>query len=258
MHGINVQQRSKMKDKKHGIYLILLCLTIHTPTHARNISKNGLLFIAIAQGKYKKAAHLLKLGADINATRDVDGNTPLMEAIKEIGQALIEIEASSVMGRLSEAGNLTDDVRVFFRKFFVSLMLAYFCNNTRQELNRQDDTNQPVLTLVKNLVNSFFPTVEQAAIMWCIYSFIDYAIAVGRHPADQNHLLEENTHHVNDLNQTIRMLLAKYNIDLNYKNYDGESALNLIQTYKKYLKHHSSKLILYQIEQILLDNGAHV
>lgn len=238
---------------KQMLYIIIFFLVFHSCT--QSIIKDSQLFIAVAQGNYKKVEQLLNKGVSINTIRPYNGNTPLMEAIKEIGQALIEIEASSVLGRLSEAGNLTDDFRSFFRKFVVSCLLAYASHTIHDEFNKDDEqgniNNSPTFLMIKRLINAFLPAIEKAALMWCIYAFLDYGIAVGRHPKDENAFFENNQ--VNQLRQTIQKLLEKHNIDISHTNNNGESALTLIRSFQEKLKHRSCKLVLYQIEQVLLD-----
>lgn len=242
-------------------YIILVCCcVISLFSFAKNqiLSSDPIdLFIAIAQGNAQQVEFILnhETETDIAIQRDGEGNSPLMEAIIALGEKLMEIEAEALAKELPGPSHMTNDFRSFLRSFMTALIVAISTSEIQTNVQSiNNDQNSQVITLLKSITNAFFPVLSRGAYIWCAYALIDYGIATGqKKPHGQS---GTNSGEIEKYTKTIDLLLARP-IDIHHINYQGESALSLIRHYKNKLKMSQLKIILYQIEQALLKEGAH-
>lgn len=240
-------------------YFLLFCLYSLVSIPLTNALKNNshtALFIAIAQGNTKQIDKILNDEVSINLHRDFDGNSPLMEAILALGEKLMEIEAESLANDISNPKNLKNDFRSFLRSFFVSLVIGISASeieNNIEKINNDDD--HAVITILQSVAKSFLPVIARSAYIWCAYSILDYGILTGQKNSSNQSNPESNA--IEKYKKNIDLLIAKHTINVNQVNQYGESALSMLYHYKNQLKTRELTIILYQIEQALLSEGAH-
>lgn len=244
--------------QKNFILFFLCSLLSNTYTKTQILPHSSdALFIAISQGNTREVKRLLNHMNLVNIPREQEGNSPLMEAIIALGEKLIEMETQSISEGISDPKNITDDFRAFLRTFIVSLIIGVSASEIQSNIEKIDNVdNSALITLLQSLSNSFLPVVSRSAYIWCAYSLLDYGIAVGQKNAQNQSNIDPNA--IDKYKKTINMLLSKPTIDVNQINNHGESALSLIREYKHKVKSGQLKIILYQIEQALLSEGAHM
>jgi len=240
-------------------YILLFCLysllstafdQIQTPSNLYDA-----LFIAIVQGDTLLVERILNHGFLPNIQREIEGNSPLMEAIITLGEKLIEMEMQSLSQDFSDPKNIPDDFRSFLRTFIVSLIIGASSGEIQANIERiNNENNHIVITLLQSIAGSFLPVISRSAYAWCLYSLLDYGIATGQKNSTNQSNPESDT--IEKYKKTIDLLLSKPTIDVNVVNNKGESALSLVHKYKNKIKTVHLKLIFYQIEQALLKEGA--
>lgn len=243
--------------KKYTIFFCLCAVFITIfPENQITPTSSGSLFVAIVQGDVKQVEFILNCGVPINIQRDVDGNSPLMEAIIALGEKLMEIETQYLAKELADAKHLSDDFRSFLRSFVVYLIIGLASSEMHSNIKEiPNDDHAAFITSLQSLSNSFFPVISRSAYMWCAYSLLDYGIATGQKNLKDQSDTKQNS--VENYKKTIEILLSSPAININQTNHRGESALVLIRRYKGKIKTGSLKVILYQIEQILLHEGTY-
>lgn len=241
-------------------YILLFCLWSFTSTTSPKaqtpLNLSPALCIAIAQRNTEQIQWFLKHEDFSNIQREMDGNSPLMEAIIALGEKLMEMETASLAKELSNPKNLAADFRSFLRSVIVSLIIAVSASEIQNNIERiNNEENHAPITILQSVARSFLPVISRSAYIWCGYSILDYGIVMGqKNPPDQS-TPESNA--IEKYKKTIEVLLSTSTIDVNQMNHHGESALSLIRQFKDKIKSGQLKIIIYQIEQALLGEGAY-
>jgi len=241
------------------ITLFCLCSFILTVLPKTTMSSDpaDALFIAIAQGKAKQVKKILDHGVSINIQRDpFDGNTPLMEAIIAIGEKLLEMETATLAKELSNPKHMADDFRSFLRSAIISLIIGVSASEIHSNIERiHNEDDDTAITLLQSLARAFLPVISRSAYIWCAYSILDYGILIGQKPPENES--DSQPDGIEKFKKTIDILLANPALNINQANHHGQSALSLIRFYKDKIKTEQLKIMLYQLEQRLLSEGAY-
>jgi hypothetical protein len=241
-------------------YILLFCLwslvSTALPKVQPSLHVSPALYLAIAQGNTQQIQWLLNRDASGKIHPDMDGNSPLMEAIIALGEKLMEMETASLAKELSNPKHLTDDFRSFLRSIIVSLIIAVSASEIQSNIERiNNEENHAPITMLQSIARSFLPVIARSAYIWCGYSILDYGIIMGqKNPPNQS---TPESSPIEKYKETIDVLLATPTIDINQVNHHGESALSLIRQLKDKIKSGQLKIIIYEIEQMLLHEGAY-
>lgn len=238
------------------IMLLLLCssLSITFPKIKPIPHSSNALFFAIAQGNARYTTYLLNQNVSPNVQREGSENSPLMEAIIMLGEKLIEMETQILSQEIADPKNINDDFRSFLRSFIVSLIIGISASEIQNNLEKiNNDVHNPLIGVLQSLSHSFLPVISRSAYIWCAYSLLDYGIASGQKNQNQSN---NGSNVIEKYKKTIDVLLSNPTIDINHVNNHGETALSLVRYYKSKIKSVSLKIMLYQLERALINEGA--
>lgn len=238
------------------LILLYSSLIITIPRNQFSSNSPSALLTAIAQGNAHYTTYLLNHNVSAAIQREGSENSPLMEAIIALGEKLIEMETQIISQEIADPKNLQDDFRSFLRTFIVSLIIGVSASEIQNNLEKiNNDNHNPLIGVLQSLSHSFLPVISRSAYIWCAYSLLDYGIASGQKNAQNQS--NNGSSAIEKYKKTVDTLLSNPTIDVNHINNHGETALSLVRYYKSKIKSVQLKIMLYQLERALINEGAH-